>query len=167
MMKFIGNYGSWIQDIWNEELLIKEGQARPKDRLSVVDTDTVEYRKIYTAAYNLGSVYWWVYESKDVSFDILPPWIDHNNFHWWITKLTPGQMMPVHTDPHTHEQPCKRYWVPLQNYQAGHVFIINDEMISNYSKGDVYEYDDPQAVHGAANISHVPRLVLQVTEYVV
>jgi len=29
----------------------------------------------------------------------------------------------------------------------------------------VYEYYNSQDMHGAANIGHIPRLVLQVTEY--
>ena len=36
---------------------------------------------------------------------------------------------------------------------------------NNYNKGDVFEYAHAQDIHGAANIGHIPRLVLQVTEY--
>lgn len=165
-MKFIKNYKSWIQDSWIDELLEKDGQARPRDWPPAFKVEAEEYLKAGDAGYNLESVYWWVYESTDVSFDIIPPWIKHNNYHWWITKLTPGQLMPVHTDPHTHERPCNRYWIPLQDYQPGHIFLINDCMVACYNKGDVYEYTDSRAEHGAANIGHTTRLVLQVTEYV-
>jgi hypothetical protein len=30
---------------------------------------------------------------------------------------------------------------------------------------DVFVYNDPTALHGAANIGHVPRLILQVSTY--
>jgi hypothetical protein len=38
-------------------------------------------------------------------------------------------------------------------------------MITNYRAGDVYEYINSTDSHGAANIGHIPRIVLQVTEY--
>ena len=71
--------------------------------------------------------------------------------YWWITKLLPGQMMPMHTDPHTHEeQTCKRYWVPLQDYVPGHVFIYGESMMQNYKRGDVFQYENSTDEHGAA-----------------
>ena len=50
-------------------------------------------------------------------------------------------------------------------YHQGHIFIINDKLVTDYKAGDVYEYVHEQDTHGAANIGHIPRLVLQVTEY--
>jgi hypothetical protein len=38
-------------------------------------------------------------------------------------------------------------------------------MVSNYKRGDVFQYSHSQDEHGAANLSFVPRIVLQVTEY--
>ena len=105
---------------------------------------------------------WWVYEEKDLGKLDLPL----SNYHWWITKLYPGQFMPMHTDPHTHEQSCNRYWIPLQDYQPGHIFIYKDKFITDYKAYDVFEYENEQDMHGAANIGHTPRVVLQVTEYV-
>jgi hypothetical protein len=108
---------------------------------------------------------WYVYEQQDLQIDLKFPWT-FGKCHWWITKLLPGQMMPMHTDPLTHEdQTCKRFWVPLQDYVAGHVFLYGNSMIANYKRGDVFEYEHSQDEHGAANLSFEPRLVLQVTEY--
>jgi hypothetical protein len=53
----------------------------------------------------------------------------------------------------------------LQDYHPGHIFVYKDEMITNYKKGDVYAYTSSTDLHGAANIGHIPRLVLQITEY--
>ena len=51
-------------------------------------------------------------------------------------------MMPMHTDPHTHDdQNCKRYWVPLQDFIPGHVFIYGNSMVANYKRGDVFQYE--------------------------
>lgn len=163
-MKYCGRY-YFIQDEWVNEILSKDGQARPRDWPASCAVESAEYKKAIDAGYDLNAVHWWVYEKQDVSFDIVPPWFE-GPYHWWITKLMPGQFMPMHTDPHTHNQPCRRYWVPMQDYQPGHVFVLNDEMVTHYKKGDIYTYDHEHDMHGAANIGHVPRIVLQVTEYV-
>lgn len=163
-MQFIGNF-NFIQDGWIDEVMFKDGQARPRDWPAVNAVESAEYARAKKAGYDLTAVNWWVYEKQDLSFDVVPPFIK-GEYHWWITKLMPGQYMPMHTDPHTHDRPCKRYWIPMQDYQAGHVFVLNDEMITKYKKGDVYAYDHEHDMHGAANIGHTPRVVLQVTEYV-
>lgn len=162
-MQYLGNY-DFIKDNWIFEILSKDGQARPRDWPASSAVESAEYARAEEAGYDLNSVHWWVYEKSNVSFDIIPPWIN-GEYHWWITKLYPGQFMPVHTDPHTHERPCKRYWVPMQDYHSGHIFLYKDSVPINYKKGDVYMYKQEHDSHGAANIGHIPRLVLQVTEY--
>ncbi len=163
-MKYIGNH-DFVKDHWIDEILNKEGQARPRDWSAINLTESAEYKRARESGYDLTAVHWWVYEKQDVSFDIIPPFVSRD-YHWWITKLLPGQYMPMHTDPHTHDQPCKRYWCPLQDYQPGHIFVINDEMVTKYKRGDIWEYNTEHDLHGAANIGHMPRIVLQVTEYV-
>lgn len=163
-MKLIGNF-SFIKQDWIQELLDIEGQARPRDWPPAFAVENAEYAKAQEAGYNLNAVNWWIYEKQDVNFDIIPPWVNAE-YHWWITKLYPGQYMPIHTDPHTHERPCNRYWMPLQDYHPGHIFIYENELVKDYKKNDVYSYIKPQDTHGAANIGHIPRLVLQVTEYI-
>lgn len=163
-MKFIGNYDSWIDPQWKEKILSTEGQARPRDWPPESAVESAEYNKYEIAGYDLNAVNWWVYEKKDLGIDITPPWCG-KDIHWWFTKLLPGQFMPMHTDPHAHDRPCKRYWMPLQNYTPGHVFIYKDKMIKDYVAGDVYEFEDSTDIHGASNIAHSPRIMLLVTEY--
>jgi hypothetical protein len=163
-MIFVGNFSKWIDPLWEHLVLTRKGQARPRDWPAAFDVESQEYKTAQDAGYNLNSVYWWVYEEKDLNVAINPPWCN-NKVQWWITKLLPGQFMPMHTDPFTHYESCKRYWVPLQDYQPGHIFVYKDNMLSNYKAGDVYEYDNSLDIHGAANIGHTPRMVLQVTEY--
>jgi hypothetical protein len=163
-MNYLGNY-DFVQDDWLQEILSSDGQARPRDWPPAYAIESAEYAKAQSAGYDLTAVHWWVYEKNDVSFDIHPPFVT-SEYHWWITKLYPGQFMPMHTDPHTHERTCIRYWIPLQDYVPGHIFIYKDQMIKDYKRGDVYRYEHSGDNHGAANIAHTPRLVLQVTEYV-
>lgn len=163
-MNLIGNY-NFVQDSWIQEVIDNDGQARPRDWPPAFAVESAEYAKAQQAGYDLTAVHWWVYEKQDVNFNIVPPFVN-GEYHWWITKLYPGQYMPVHTDPHTHEQTCKRYWCPLQDYHPGHIFLYKDTVPVNYKKGDVFVYDQEQDMHGAANIGHIPRLVLQITEFV-
>ena len=163
-MNYLDNK-NFIKQEWIDEVMFNDGQARPRDWPATNAIESAEYQRASEAGYDLSSVHWWVYEKQDVSFDINLPWIN-NEYHWWITKLYPGQFMPVHTDPHTHERPCKRYWIPMQDYHPGHIFLYKDEVIVNYKKGDVFVYDLETDLHGAANIGHIPRLVLQITEYI-
>ena len=163
-MECVGNF-DFVKDEWIGEVLSNDGQARPRDWPPAFAIESAEYARAKQAGYDLTQVHWWVYEKQDVSFDIVPP-STSNEYHWWITKLYPGQYMPMHTDPHTHERSCKRYWVPLEDYHPGHIFIYENELIKDYKQGDVYSYIKSQHMHGAANIGHTPRLVLQITEFI-
>jgi hypothetical protein len=163
-MLCIGNWNHYIDTSLRQSVLDTEGRARPRDWPPAFAVESAEYAKAQEAGYDLTAVHWWVYEEKDLGKLELPL---ANEYHWWITKLYPGQFMPMHTDPHTHERPCKRYWIPLQDYEPGHIFIYKDKLMTKYSANDVFVYDDEKDIHGAANIGHTPRVVLQVTEYVV
>ena len=162
-MKFVGNYSSWINPVWIEKVLSTTGQARPRDWPPAYAVESAEYSKAQQAGYDLSAVNWWVYEQQDLDIDIQPPWVAGES-SWWITKLMPGQYMPMHSDPFTHYSECKRYWVPLLDYEPGHLFVYGDTVITNYRAGDVYVYENSTDIHGAANIGHTPRIVLQVTE---
>jgi hypothetical protein len=56
--------------------------------------------------------------------------------------------------------------MPLTDYQPGHIFIYRNTFINNYKAGDLYKYDISTEIHGAANIGHTVRIILQVTEYI-
>jgi hypothetical protein len=45
------------------------------------------------------------------------------------------------------------------------VFLYKDTALTKYKAGDVFEYIDSSDIHGAANIGHTVRIILQVTEY--
>lgn len=160
----IGNWKHIIDHNLKSRVLDTVGQARPRDWPPAFAVESDEYKRAEEAGYDLSAVHWWVYEEKDLGPLKLPL---ANEYHWWITKLYPGQFMPMHSDPHTHERACNRYWVPLQDYEPGHIFIYNDKLITKYSEYDVFKYKHEQDMHGAANIGHSPRVILQVTEYVV
>lgn len=166
-MKFLGNYKNWIKDEWIEELLTSDGIPRPSGG-DLPDTPEAElqYQIARDAGYKDSDTYFYMFNKDNVSFAIDDIPFSNKQFHWWITKMLPGNFMPMHRDPHTlYERDSNRFWIPLQDWEPGHIFMYENVVITNYKKGDVYQYDTPNGLHGAANIGFVPRVVLQISTY--
>lgn len=165
-MKYINNFNHWINPEWIKELLANTGTGRPAEGQRPDTPEMVEeYRKAREAGYKDNDIYFYMFDNKNVSFNIEPPFVTEK-YHWWITKMLPGNFMPIHKDPHTmYQKNSKRYWMPLQDWEPGHIFLYEDQVITNYKAGDVWMYEEASAVHGAANIGYTPRLVLQVSTY--
>jgi hypothetical protein len=53
----------------------------------------------------------------------------------------------------------------LEDWKPGHVFIWEDQYISNYKAGDLYKWYDPMMYHGVVNIGHETRYTLQITTH--
>jgi len=165
-MNYIGNFSSYIKQEWVDEVQQKRGIGRPAEgKTPDSHQEKNEYHKALSAGYKSTEVYFYMFDKSNLDFDIDLPFIN-KNYHWWITKMLPGNFMPMHVDPHTHYQKnSERYWIPMQDYSPGHIFLYEDQFISNYKMGDLYRYYDSTAIHGAANIGHTPRLILQVSTY--
>jgi hypothetical protein len=83
---------------------------------------------------------------------------------WWFVKLLPGQLQPMHFDPILIElKNPVRYTMFLQDWQPGHIYTWNDQMIANYKAGDMYRWKDPMCYHGCVNIGYETRYTLQIT----
>jgi hypothetical protein len=166
-MKYVGNYKNWIQPGWIDELIASQGTPRPSQgKRPTSSEEELEYEKARAAGYKDSDTYFWMFDKNNLSFVLPTPPFVQGTYHWWITKMLPGNFMPMHVDPHTlYEKNSNRYWMALQDWQPGHIFMYEDQVITNYCAGDVYVYDNSAALHGAANIGHTPRLVLQVSTY--
>jgi len=165
-MKYIGNYADWINIEWVHYLLNNEGTPRPKT--TKANPDSPEFRKATSAGYDLTQTYWQHYDQDSCPLTFIPPFKTNGKLMWWFIKMLPGNFMPMHCDPHVTESgviDCKRYWIPLQDYEHGHVFIYNKEFITDYKAGDVFMYDDANEIHGACNIGYTPRLVANFSTY--
>lgn len=166
-MKYVGNYEDWIDTNWLTEILALRGDGRPAEGQQPNSPEMAnEYARAKSAGYKDNEIYFWMFDKNNVSFDIpQPPWFT-GKFHWWITKMLPGNFMPMHVDPHTlYEKDSARFWIPLQDWQPGHIFMYENVVVTDYKKGDVFRYDDPNGLHGAANIGFVPRAVLQISAH--
>jgi hypothetical protein len=165
-MNYIGNFAEWIDSSWVNEVSANRGTARPSEgkRPDSLEEE-LEYAKARAAGYKDDDTFFYMFTKNNTSFDIVAPFIN-GKYHWWITKMLPGNFMPVHVDPHAiFQKNSKRYWMPWQDYEPGHLFLYEEQVITNYKKGDLYEYANSSAIHGASNIGHSPRIVLQISTF--
>jgi hypothetical protein len=88
-----------------------------------------------------------------------------NNAGWWIVRQHPGQYMPWHRDLTCANDGCYTYWIPLDDWESGHVFVYADKTISHYKKGDVFQFDNTYEWHTGCNIGYSTRTVLQIRTY--
>lgn len=165
-MEYIGNYKEYIKQKWIDEIHYNRGIGRPAEgKKPDSKQEATEYKKAIDAGYKPTDIYFYMFTKNITSFDVDLPFIN-KKYHWWITKMLPGNFMPMHVDPHTlYENNSERYWMPLQDHEPGHVFLYENEFISDYKKGDLYRYYDSNALHGAANIGHNPRIILQISTF--
>lgn len=162
-MKFIGNYKDWIDPKVIDYIMTHDGTPRPSGGRNPNSQEFVEAAKV---GYDMSMTYWYIYEPDTLPFDITPP-IEHDgNIIWWFIKMLPGNIMPMHRDPHvSQKENCTRYWMPMQDYQPGHVFIYDKELVVDYKAGDLLAYPDANEIHGACNIGYTPRITFLFTTH--
>lgn len=166
-MQCVGNYKDWINPMWLQETLKLRGDGRPLEGQQPNSPSMInEYARVKAAGYKEDAIYFWMFDKHNCELNISTPPFVTGKFHWWITKMLPGNFMPMHQDPHTaDEKNCNRYWIPLQDWQVGHIFMYENIVVTEYKAGDVWMYSSSTALHGAANIGFTPRVVLQISEY--
>ena len=161
-MEYIGNFKDWLNPEWIEEILAGNGKCSPRDLLLTEEPHSEDIR-VKKAGYSMSAFYYSLFESDDVSFELAIPGIPSGNVRWWITKMTPGQFMPMHRDPRiTKIDNIERFWMPWTNWDYGHVFAYKDTVVSNYNAGDLYKMTDADALHGSANIGLTSRITLNI-----
>lgn len=168
-MKFVGNYKEWVTDDLMNYLKTNNGETRPvwqPDRWQGHPT-LDHFREMARPGYSHKDHDFQQFAPKDMpDFPITMPDLPQTrkNMYWWFIKLLPGQMQAMHIDPFLVEvtNPV-RYSLFLQDFIPGHIYVWNDKIITNYKKGDLYEWTDPMCIHGCVNIGYEPRYTFQIT----
>jgi hypothetical protein len=175
-MKLLGNYRDWITPELIEVLLSNDGDVTPvyqPEKWAGKEELDKERWKVELAGYPKLNYHFCQF-TKDtecikslINQDLILPFdVSKPVYHWWIIKLNPGQMQPMHFDPHLIEvKNPTRYTMMLQDYQPGHVFVHDDFMLKDYRAGDLFEWQDSYCYHGVVNIGHAPRLSLQISAF--
>jgi hypothetical protein len=164
-LKFICNASDWLKDEWILEAMSCKGFNAPADLFQKEKQELhKEDIRVKEAGYSLDAFYYTLIEKSHLTFNLPPiPRLPKGEIHWWITKMMPGQFMPVHQDPRiTTKKNIKRYWMPWTDWECGHIFTYEDTVMGEYSKGDIFLMEDPDALHGAANIGLTPRITLNI-----
>lgn len=166
MMKNIGNIenNDWITQVV-DKVLSMQGILRPRQGgVPSGEEGYIEWQKAIDAGYDPNAVYFQMFTKDNLQIDVPKISTCKREQHWWITKMLPGNFMPMHIDPHTLQQKnADRFWIPLQDWESGHIFMYENSVTTDYKKGDIFQYTNSAAMHGAANIGITPRVVLQVT----
>ena len=123
-MRILDNYNSWINPEWIEYCTNNHG-------LKQCGNKGDEH-------YAFEGFTWELYDRYNTSFNIAPPFdFGTHNWEWWIKKLLPGDGFPVVL----LTESTRRLWMPLTDYEMGHIFIYEEQMIAPFSRGDLFEFD--------------------------
>lgn len=168
----LGNYKEWITPELLNILLTNDGEVTPvyqPDKWQGTPEFDAARIELEQAGYPDGNHHFCQF-TRDTEclkhLDLKMPVPIEGEYHWWIIKLKPGQMQPMHFDPHiTQVKNCQRWTMPLLDYKPGHVFVWGNQLLTDYKAGDLFLWDDPMCYHGVVNISYHTRLTLQVSSY--
>lgn len=169
MISYIGNYASIIQESWFEDFK-KAGEIRPNLKMSE-NPDKSKYvleqaQEWIDAGYDLwnGSVKWEMFWEKHITEapDLQSLEFCNGKYtKWWFAKVMPGKCFPKHKDAYDMNfKKVSRYWMAIDDHQWGHIFMLENTILSDYKKGDVFKFDDD--VHAGANVGMTPKISLQI-----
>lgn len=168
-MKYMGNYASVITPSTVFDFLTKPGEKRPNEKMSSyyaknLHNDVVAKSWADAGYFETDVVEWFMYYKEDMTevldltkIDFLK---DCTDVRWWAVKVMPGKCFPGHTDRYQDQGEVKRYWMAVEDYHWGHIFVHDNQMLYNYKAGDIFEM--PDLMHGASNIGLTPKLSIQI-----
>lgn len=139
-----------------EYMLTNIGLKRPEIPAQSYQLDMMDNWS--KSGYRVESLYWESFGGRDFPFKVNIPF----NGKWWFSKLPPGSVFPYHIDIYQEVEPKRRLWIAYTDYQPGHIFSYGDKILTGYKAGDVYEFDDTQVCHGAANCGLTTKISLQI-----
>jgi len=165
-IKYLGNYPNWVNPHHLKIILESEGDKRTAYKTEK-EIEKQEQVSIWSSlGHELKGAEWFMYYYGHLGMsavtDLQIPIDIDGPFNWWYSKINPGSVFPLHVDTFdVTSNKTRRLWIPMQDYQPGHIFIYEGKMLDDYRAGDVYEFENPKAWHGAANIGFEPKISLQ------
>lgn len=164
-MKFLGNFKDWISPETLTVILETPGEQRPGNEINPKSQQQYDE---FQSSFDMKGATWSFYYDEHTGIRHLElPFPIKGSYKWWFVKINPGCVFPLHVDTFEDDSDTvRRLWIPCQDYIPGHVFIYKDNMIKDYKAFDVFEFDDPTALHGSSNISNIPKISLQIVNYI-
>lgn len=171
-MKHIGNCAEWIDahPQFLKMVLEGEGEKRPEPQKEDEPWKKDQADRWYNLGYDLKGAGWSMHYWHDLGLNsmediTLPLELDGNKIEWWFCKINPCSCFPLHVDAFkTEARNFRRIWIAMQDHTEGHIFIYKGKALE-YKRGDIFEFDDPRAWHGAANIGFEPKVTMQIVSY--
>ena len=165
---FVGNCSSvdWdklIQDLENHTPRIRPPASAP----SLIKIETLWNKAGYKSKELGGTAEWQMYDvgecfDESIIQEIIEfAKIPHYTYAW-ISKVMPGYCAPPHFDVMHSDKELHRMHVYPTDSQMGHVFYIDNEYITDYKKGDVYIWSDPNSWHAGMNCGLEPKYMLNI-----
>jgi hypothetical protein len=174
-MIFVGNYAHWIKQEWIDYILENKGTGYPgiKEPENATEQAVMEATEKSLAgiqhAYPADKIYFYAFYDEDHQEQLnltLPIDIYGCHYRWAINKFLPGNTLRMHQDGDLADPKLiDRYWMPMQDYQDGHIFICGGKFMSDYKKGDLFQFEDSTDTHGSCNITYTPRLTFTFIVY--
>lgn len=161
-MKPVYNCKDWITDELLSELLDPTvGELTPVTQDHYTDHQYLYWK---SQGFNCDRIRFTFIFQDHLKQQLTLPTFFKNVKEFWFSRLMPGDIIPCHSDKFKYDvDKIKRYWMAMQDYTPGHVFIYENQIFANYKKGDVFLFESPESMHAAANIGFSPKLTLQVS----
>ena len=158
-MQFVSNYKQLIEQRTIDYMLNNKGVRKPE--FPLVDYQMENYLRWTNNGYNMDRIGWNFFTGIDFPWEIQLPF-NNVNIRWWFSKLDVGDMFPLHTDTFDTSKTVKRFWMAYTDYQPGHIFTCGNKVLTDYVAGDMFEFTDPDMIHGSCNIGFSPKISLQI-----
>lgn len=155
-MRAIGTLAGQLPEWICERVRSMDGELRP-------GAESADASRAQVESYGaMPGAQWRFYYADTLGMNAQPWHISGvERYHWWIVRLDPGCVFPLHVDTFDRNHK-RRLWVPLTPPTPGHVFEINGAVFNDFVVGSVYEFDDRNLEHGAANFSREAKISLQI-----
>lgn len=135
-LSLIENCNDWLRDEWIAYALTNEGRTPH----AYEGSDT--YNRWLNWGYKKHLINSHSFENGNFPFDMpFPLEIKHKreDYNYTITRYNPGEFVPYHED--FDQEYAIKLWIPLQDYQPGHIFIYKSDILTEYKRGDIFVFD--------------------------